>query len=266
MDILKAAKELLEAERSKRPIAPLTETYPEITSADAYAIQLEQIRQKVDAGANVKGLKIGLTSKAMQDMLGVYTPDYGFVLDTMIFKEEGLSKELFIEPKIEFEIAFFFNKELKGPNLKIEDVIDATAYVVPSIEVIDSRVADWRIKFEDTVADNGSSAGAILGEKRTLLENIEDIANISMTIRKNGELFDGATSAAVLGNPLNAVVWLANEVSAYGISIQPDMFVLSGALAKAVLFEENDHFEADFGVLGTVGVSITKEPIKNEKV
>lgn len=263
MDIQQLAAQLLQAEQTKQPIAPLTETNAGITPADAYAIQLAQIEQKKAQGATVKGLKIGLTSKAMQEMLGVYTPDYGFVLDSMVYEEtEALKPSKFIQPKVEFEIAFVFNKQLKGPNVTVEDVIAATDYVVPSVEVIDSRIADWKIKFEDTVADNGSSAGAILGSKQTKLEEIEDLTNIKMTVTKNGEFLDEATSAAVLGNPLNAIVWLANEVSAYDIAIEPGMFALSGALSKAMLFEEGDHFVADFGVLGQVAVSIAKETVE----
>lgn len=262
MEIELIAEELLKAERTKQPIAPLTETYENITVADAYAVQLAQVRQKVDAGATVKGLKIGLTSKAMQEMLNVYTPDYGFILDTMVYDEaKGLRADSFIQPKVEFEIAFVFNKALKGPNVTVQDVIDATAYVVPAVEVIDSRIENWNIKFEDTVADNGSSAGAILGEKHTALEEIEDIANISMIVMKNGEFLDEAVSSAVLGNPQNAVVWLANEVSTYGISIEPGMFVLSGALSKAVPFEAGDTFEADFGILGKVSVNILEKVV-----
>lgn len=263
MDIQLTAEQLLEAERMKQPIAPLTDTYENISIADAYAVQLAQIHQKINAGAKVKGLKIGLTSKAMQEMLNVYTPDYGFILDTMLYDETAtLSPETFIQPKVEFEIAFVFDRELKGPNITVQDVIDATAYVVPAVEVIDSRIADWNIKFEDTVADNGSSAGAILGKKHTSLKDIKDITNIPMIVKKNGEILDESTSAAVLGNPLSAVVWLVNEVSAYGISIEPGMFVLSGALSKAVPFEAGDKFEADFSVLGKVSVNIMAGVVK----
>lgn len=263
MDIQLTAEQLLEAERTKQPIAPLTDTYENISAADAYAVQLAQIHQKINAGAKIKGLKIGLTSKAMQEMLNVYTPDYGFILDTMLYDEsDALSPESFIQPKVEFEIAFVFDKELKGPNITVQDVIDATAYVVPAVEIIDSRIADWNIKFEDTVADNGSSAGAILGEKHTSLKDIKDITNIPMIVKRNGEFLDESTSAAVLGNPLNAVVWLVNEVSEYGISIEPGMFVLSGALSKAVPFEAGDKFEADFSVLGKVSVNIMAGVVK----
>lgn len=259
MDIQKLAGQLLEAEATKQAIAPLTETNPSIQPADAYTIQLHQIEQKKQQGAIVKGLKIGLTSKAMQEMLGVYTPDYGFILDTMVFQEtEPVPVERFLQPKVEFEIAFIFNKALKGPDVTVADVIDATDYVVPSVEIIDSRIADWKIKFEDTVADNGSSAGAILGQKATPLSAIEDITAIEMKVWKNGKMIDEATSAAVLGNPLNAVVWLANALSDYGVSIEPGMFALSGALSKAVPFEAGDSFEADFGVLGKVSATFAK--------
>lgn len=264
MDIQSIAEKLLQAERTKQPISPLTNTFDSITPSDAYAIQLALIQKKVQEGAVVKGLKIGLTSKAMQDMLKVYTPDYGFILNTMVYnEEEALSTHPFIQPKIEFEIAFVFKKTLQGPNVSVQDVIDATDYVVPAVEIIDSRIANWEIKFEDTVADNGSSAGAILGKKQTLLQDIEDITNIEMTIEKNGEFLDKALSSAVLGNPLNAVVWLANEVGKYGISIEPGMFVLSGALSKAVPFEEGDHFVADFGPLGKVSVNIMQKVVKS---
>ena len=148
---------------------------------------------------------------------------------------------------------------MAGANVTVEDVIEAVDYVVPAVEIIDSRIADWKIKFEDTVADNGSSAGAILGSQRTKLAEIEDITAIPMTVTKNGEWMDEATSAAVLGNPLNAVVWLAQALDEYGISIEPGMFVLAGALSKAVPFEAGDHFEADFGVLGKVSTNFAKE-------
>ncbi|SDG74011.1 2-keto-4-pentenoate hydratase [Planococcus glaciei] len=260
MNIQQIAKQLLEAERTKAPIAPLTHTYKEITPQQAYQIQLAQIEEKVQNGAAVKGLKIGLTSKAMQDMLNVHTPDYGFVLDTMLFEEGApIKAESFLQPKVEFEIAFVFKKAIVGADVTVEEVIDAIDFVVPAVEIIDSRIEDWKIRFEDTVADNGSSAGAILGSRKTALSEIPDIAAIPMTVYKNGEWLDEATSAAVLGNPLNAVVWLAQALDEYGISIEPGMFVLSGALSKAVPFEAGDRFEADFDVLGKVSMNFAKE-------
>ena len=257
MDIQAAARALQEAERTKQPIAPLTDTYEVISADDAYRIQLAQIAEKQTNGDRVKGLKIGLTSKAMQDMLGVYTPDYGFILESMVF-ERTIDVDRFIQPKVEFELAFVFKQALAG-NVTVTDVIAAVDYVVPAIEVIDSRIADWRIKFEDTVADNGSSAGAVFGDTKTKLEDIADITAIPMTASKNGEVFDTATSAAVLGNPLEAVVWLANAIREYGVMIEPGMFVLSGAVSKAVTFEAGDVFEADFGALGKVSATFAKE-------
>ena len=260
MNIQEIAQQLLEAERTKAPIAPLTTTHKEISAQQAYHIQLAGIDEKVKNGATVKGLKIGLTSKAMQDMLNVHTPDYGFVLDSMLFDEDApIAAESFLQPKVEFEIAFVFKKALAGADVTVEDVIDAVDYVVPAVEIIDSRIENWNIRFEDTVADNGSSAGAVLGSRRTALSEIADITAIPMTVTKNGEWLDEATSAAVLGNPLNAVVWLAKALDDYGISIEPGMFVLSGALSKAVPFKAGDHFEADFGILGKVSTNFAKE-------
>ncbi|MBM7609404.1 2-keto-4-pentenoate hydratase [Lysinibacillus composti] len=258
MNIQAAANALLEAERSKNPIAPFTSLSEEITVQDAYGIQLQYIQSKLDAGATLKGMKIGLTSKAMQDMLKVYTPDYGHILDTMVYEPNSkVEMDQFIQPKVEFEIAFVLNKDLKGPNVTVEDVLDATDYVVPAIEIIDSRIEDWKIKFEDTVADNGSSAGAVLGEQKTSVEGL-DLAAVEMNAYKNGELFDSATGAAVLGDPAKAVAWLANELASYDIQLGAGDFVLAGALSKAVPFNEGDEFEADFGVLGKVGISFVK--------
>lgn len=258
MNIQAAANELLEAEKTKKTIAPFTSSSEEISVEDAYAIQLQVIKSKLDDGATVKGMKIGLTSKAMQDMLKVYTPDYGHILDSMVYEANSqVDIEQFIQPKVEFEIAFVLKQDLKGPNVTVEEVLEATDYVVPAIEIIDSRIEDWKIKFEDTVADNGSSAGAVLGETKTSVKGI-DLAAVEMNAYKNGALFDTATGAAVLGDPAKAVAWLANELGQYDISLRAGDFVLAGALSKAVPFEDGDQFEADFGVLGKVGISFVK--------
>ncbi|RUL55056.1 2-keto-4-pentenoate hydratase [Lysinibacillus antri] len=261
MNIETAANALLNAEQERTTIAPFTSS-TDISAEDAYRIQLLTIERKIQQGATLKGMKIGLTSKAMQDMLNVYTPDYGHILDDMVYEEnEPIEVDKFIQPKVEFEIAFVLNQDLKGPNIIENDVLQATQYVVPAIEIIDSRIEDWKIKFEDTVADNGSSAGAVLGKKKTLLKGI-DLAAIEMKAFKNGEQFDSATGAAVLGNPVKAVVWLANELANYNISLRKGDFVLAGALSKAVPFEEGDQFSADFGVLGEVSISFAKAGVK----
>ncbi len=162
MNIQLYADYLLEAEKTKRPIEPLSATNRHLTVDEAYAIQLEQIRRKVDQGATVVGKKIGLTSAVMQEMFQVNEPDYGHLLNTMIAVDgETISLNSLIQPKLEFEIAFVLKSDLKGTNITEKDVIQATDYIVPALEVIDSRIADWKITFEDTVADNGSSSPGV---------------------------------------------------------------------------------------------------------
>lgn len=258
MDIQKAATALMEAEDLKQPIAPFTSSTEEISVEDAYNIQLFQIRQKVEKGAAIVGKKIGLTSKAMQEMLNVSEPDYGHLLDSMMYGEgETISLHKFIQPRIEFEIAFVLNKDLKGPGVTMNDVIEATEYVVPALEIIDSRIRDWQIKFEDTVADNGSSAGAIIGRTTAKLDGL-DLAAVKMTVTRNGEFLDSAAGSAVMGHPAEAVAWLANALGSYGISLHEGEVILSGALSKAVPIEDGDTFTAEFEHIGAVTATFKK--------
>ncbi|MDN3014702.1 2-keto-4-pentenoate hydratase [Paenibacillus sp. BSR1-1] len=255
MDIQKAATALLEAEIHKKPIEPFTSSPEVISVDDAYQIQLQQIRRKVENGSVIVGKKVGLTSKAMQDMFNVNQPDYGHILNDMIFDDgESIPLDRFIQPKVEFEIAFVLKKDLQGPGITLKDVIDATDYVVPALEIIDSRIKDWQIKFEDTVADNGSSAGAVIGKKTTPI-NGHDLARIGMRVYKNGEFFDSAVGAEVMGHPALAVAWLANALSSYGISLHSGEFILAGALSKAVGLEPGDTFTAEFDHLGSVSAT-----------
>src|SRR5699024_6633272 len=205
VNVQEAARRLLIAEKNKQPIEPLTDLYPEVSVDEAYYIQLQQIRNKVAKGTKVVGKKIGLTSKAMQDMFQVKEPDYGHLLDDMIYLDgDTISLDEFIEPKLEFEIAFVLKKDLQGPGITILDVMEATDYIAPAFEVIDSRIKDWKIQFEDTVADNGSSARAIIGGNPTRIEDV-DLTHIGMAVYKNGQYLDSATGAAVMGNPVRAV-------------------------------------------------------------
>lgn len=259
MDYEKIAKALLEAEKSSVPIEPLTKRYPYLTAEDAYQIQLAQVAAKIKKGAKVVGKKIGLTSAVMQEMFQVNEPDYGHLLDNMMHVDgEVLSLDSFIEPKLESEIAFVLKQDLQGPGITAADVASATAYVVPAFELIDSRIVDWNIKFADTVADNGSSARAILGGQPTPLAEV-DLAHIGMNVWKNGRQIDTAAGAAVMGNPLHAVVWLANALGRFGISLYAGEIILSGALVKAVPVQAGDTFVASFAHIGSVSVSFTKE-------
>jgi 2-keto-4-pentenoate hydratase len=258
MDIQKAATALMEAENEKEPIAPFTSSTEEISVEDAYNIQLFQIRQRIEKGAVVVGKKIGLTSKAMQEMFNVTEPDYGHLLNDMMYGDgETIRLNKFIQPRIEFEIAFVLNKDLKGPGVTMNDVIEATDYVVPALEIIDSRIKDWQIKFEDTVADNGSSAGAIIGSSTAKLDAL-DLAAVKMTVTRNGEFLDAATGSAVMGHPAQAVAWLANALGSYGISLHAGEVILSGALSKAIPIEDGDTFTAEFDQIGAVTATFKK--------
>lgn len=254
MNIKQASEALLEAEKTKKTIDAFTSHQP-LTKDEAYHIQLKTINYKVKQGSKIVGKKIGLTSEAMQEMLGVDIPDYGHLLDNMLYKEdEVISISQFIQPRVEFEIGCVLKERLQGPGVTEEDVIRATDYVVPAIEIIDSRIYDWKFKFEDTVADNGSSAGAILGESRKKISEL-DLSKVKMDVYKNDELLDTAYGSAVMGNPIKAVAWLANEVGVYDISLDADEIILTGALAKAVPIEIGDQFRAEFGNLGAVTAS-----------
>ncbi|RHW39477.1 2-keto-4-pentenoate hydratase [Lysinibacillus yapensis] len=249
------AHELLEAYKTRCPIQPLTTNYPTISVDEAYRIQLAQIESRIANGDVIVGKKIGLTSKVMQQMFNVTEPDYGHILASMVLPDgEEIAIEQMIQPKIEFEIAFVLKEDVKGPNVTEEQIVAATEYVVPAFEIIDSRIEDWKIRFEDTVADNGSSAYAILGGKPTRIEDV-DLETVGMNILKNGHFIDHAAGAAVMGNPVRAVVWLANALSRYDIGLKKGEFVLAGALTAALPVEAGDTFTADFAHLGTIQVS-----------
>jgi len=257
MNITEAVDALLRAEKTKETIDPFT-SHTAITKETAYQIQLDLIHHKVTNGAKVVGKKIGLTSKVMQEMLGVDIPDYGHLLDNMMYEEDAtISLAEFIQPKVEFEIGFVLKEKLQGPGVKVEDVIKATDYVVPTIEIIDSRIKDWKFKFEDTVADNGSSAGAIIGKTRKSLQEI-NLPDVYMSLYKNNALIDSAYGSAVMGDPIKAVAWLANEVGAYDISLDPGEVILAGALSKALPIEAGDIFKANFENLGSVSAIFKK--------
>lgn len=256
MDIQQGAQLLRLAEMNKQPIAPFTSS-TDISVDDAYRIQLLQIQEKTEAGAEIVGMKIGLTSKVMQDMFKVTTPDFGHILNTMVYvEEEPVKVSQFLQPKVEFELAFFLKSDLQGPNVSEQDVIEATEAIAPAIEIIDSRIENWQFQFQDTVADNGSSAGAVIGQMRTAVD-LQALETIELVAKRNGEVFDKGVSSAVMGNPAKAVAWLANMLSDYDITLKAGQFILAGAITAAVPFEDGDTFEADFGTYGTVRVAFS---------
>jgi 2-keto-4-pentenoate hydratase len=248
------ADELLEAERTKQGIAPITERYADLDVTDAYEIQLEVLRRKLAEGRQVIGKKVGLTSAAMQKMLGVDEPDYGHLLDDMqVADGEVVDVSSMLSPKVEAEIGFVLSKDLVGPNVTYLDVLMATKYLVPTIEIIDSRIADWKIKLVDTVADNGSSAKVVVGSKIRTIDGL-DIGSIGMTLIKNDEQIATGAGAAALGHPAHAVAWLANKLHEFGIQLKAGELILPGALSGAVSVGKGDHIVAQFGSLGSVSV------------
>lgn len=252
MDIQEIAKELLQAEVTRNPLDPLTSAYPGLSVEEAYNIQLAGVRMKVQQGRRIVGKKIGLTSKAMQDLLGVIEPDYGHLLDNMLLLEgEPCRREELIWPRVEGELAFVLNNTLKGPGVTIADVFRATEGIMPAIEIVDSRIRDWKIKLADTVADNGSSARFVLGSRLLPVKDL-DLRLIGMVLEKNGEVIGTGAGAAVWGHPAAAIAWLANKLGAFGIPLEAGEVVLSGAITAAVDATAGDVFTVSFQGLGTL--------------
>lgn len=249
------AKELLNAEETRKEVSPLTERDPSLTVEDAYKIQLETVKLKNEQGKTIIGKKVGLTSVAMQKMLNVDEPDYGHLFDDMkIENGSTIDTAEMIAPRVEAEIGFMLNEDLVGPNVTYLDVLMATEYVVPTLEIIDSRIADWKIKLIDTVADNGSSAKVVIGNRQTTPENT-DLRTAGMALYKNEELIATGAGAAALGHPAEAIAWLANKLHDYGITLKKGELILPGALSGAINVEAGDDVKADFGALGSVSVS-----------
>jgi 2-keto-4-pentenoate hydratase len=252
-----AAHALATAERDRAPIPPLRETYPDIAAGDAYEIQLINIRRRLADGATVHGHKVGLSSKAMQEMMGVDEPDYGHLLsDMQVFEDVPVSAGRYCYPRVEVEVAFVLGATLPGEGCTEDDVIAATEAVAPAIELIDSRIADWNIRIGDTIADNASSAGYVLGPDRVKPTDI-DLLTIDARLMNNGEQVAEGRSDAVLGNPVTAVAWLARKVASFGVTLEAGHVILPGSVHRAIDVVPGDDFEAVFDGLGTVRLSFT---------
>ena len=249
---------LLEAEETRNGTTPLTAIQGDFDVIKAYYVQLETIAEKVKSGRKITGKKIGLTSKAMQNLLGVNEPDYGHLLDDMVVENGGaISVKRLLQPKVEAEIAFVLKETLKGPGITPIDVLRATEYIVPSLEIVDSRIRDWKIKLADTVADNASSGLYILGGKPVKAEEV-DLEMMGMVLKKNGEVINTGVGAAALGHPASCVAWLANKLSEFDIALEAGEVILSGALSAAVNAQAGDVFTAKFAHIGQVSVHFTE--------
>jgi 2-keto-4-pentenoate hydratase len=246
------------AETRREPIPPLVDTYPGLDAADAYEIQLVNIRRRVP-DAPIVGHKVGLSSKAMQQMMGVDEPDYGHLLEDMRVDEgTPVPAARYCYPRVEVEVGFVLGADLPGEGCTEQDVVAATEAVAPSIELIDSRIRDWKISLPDTIADNASSAGFVLGETRLAPDTV-DLRAIDAVLVRNGEQVAEGRSDAVLGDPVIAVAWLARKVADFGVRLRAGHVILPGSCTRAFDARPGDEFTATFshagGVLGDVSLT-----------
>ena len=250
--------ELFQALSDRQMIDPLTEREPDITIEDAYHISLRMVDRRVEAGESIIGKKIGVTSKAVQNMLNVHQPDFGYLTDRMVFGngDEMPVSELLIQPRAEGEIAFMLKRDLFGPGISNADVLRATEAVIPCFEIVDSRIRDWKIKIQDTVADNASCGLFVLGDNAVDPRKV-DLATAGMVVEKNGELLSTGAGAAALGSPVNCVAWLANTLGRFGIPLKAGEVILSGSLVPLEPIQAGDSMRVDIGGIGSASVRFT---------
>lgn len=250
--VAEVADRLWQAEIERAPISPITDQHRDLDLAAAYAIQTHNIQRRVGDGRVVHGRKVGLTSRPMQELLGVSEPDFGVLLDDM-FVEDGdeVALETMLQPRVEAEMAFVIGHELAGPGVTTSNALTAIAGVMPAIEIVDSRIADWKIKLIDTVADNASSGKLVVGGRLTPVTGI-DLRLVGVLVTRNGTVIDTGAGAAALGHPARCVAWLANKLAAFGDGLHPGDIVLPGAVHRMVPVRPGDAFRAEFAHLGAV--------------
>ena len=242
---------LYEALVARKTIAPLTEQAPDITIEDAYQISLRMLARRTAAGEQVVGKKIGVTSKAVMDMLDVRQPDFGYLTDTMMFAtgSEVPTSSAMIQPRAEGEIAFVLKRDLEGPGVTNADVIRATDFVMPCFEIVDSRIHDWKIKIQDTVADNASCGVVVMGDRAVAPTDV-DLATCGMVVTLNGDIVSTGAGAAALGSPVNCVTWLANTLGRIGIPLKAGEVILSGSLVPLQPVKPGDNMHLAIGGIG----------------
>ena len=251
------AAELDRAEKDRVQVEHFSKRFPEMTIADGYAISRRWVADKIAAGRVVKGHKIGLTSRAMQQSSQIDEPDYGTLLDDMFFAEGDIPVERFIKPRVEVELAFVIGKRLEGPDVTIFDVLAATDYVVPAIEIIDARIEQFdrtsgaMRKVFDTISDNAANAGIVLGG-RPVKPDAVDLRWVGALLFKNGVIEESGLAAAVLNHPANGVAWLANKLAPWGERLEAGEIVLAGSFTRPTPALKGDSFHADYGPLGSI--------------
>ena len=255
-----AAERLEEAERTRVACRQFSLDYPDMTIDDAYAIQHAWMQLKLRNGRTVKGHKIGLTSKAMQRAVNIAEPDYGTLLDDMFYRDGAvIPSERFLQLKIEAELAFVLARPLSGPDCTLFDVLDATAYVTPALEILDARIQ--RIDPEtkrtrnvfDTISDNAANAALVLGGRPFKPAVIDaDMRRIGAIVSRNGEVEETGLAAGVLNHPGYGVAWLANRLHRFGVTLQPGQVILAGSFIRPIEVVKGDTIVADYGEFGTV--------------
>ncbi len=254
-DIQTCGDELYAALRERRTVPPLTSRIDGITIDDAYEISLRMVRRRLDDGERIVGKKTGVTGLPVQRMLGVHQPDFGYLTDAMQYENGAtmpISTQL-IQPRAEGEIAFVLGKDLRGPGVTASDVIAATDYVTPCFEVVDSRIDDWKIKIEDTVADNASSGLFLLGDDKADPATV-DFFTVGMVVEKNGAVLSTGAGAAALGSPANCVAWLANTLGQKGVALEAGEVILSGSLVPLEPVVAGDEMKVTIAGIGTATV------------
>jgi 2-oxo-hept-3-ene-1,7-dioate hydratase len=252
-DRKKAADILMAAEKERKQAVQLSKTWPDIAIEDSYAISTEVAKRKIAAGAKLIGHKVGLTSKAMQRSSQIDEPDYGHLLDYMMIPDGSkIAHATYCRPRVEIELAFILGRQLKGPGIGLPEVLRATEYVVPAIEIVDARLQDPR-KIFDTVADNGAAAGIVIGGRPVGPMDV-DLRWVGGIMYKNSEIEETGVAAGVLGHPALGVAWLANKLGSHGVTLEPGHLVLAGSFTRVVFAEKGDTLHADFGALGGIAV------------
>jgi 2-oxopent-4-enoate/cis-2-oxohex-4-enoate hydratase len=250
--------ELYAALRERKTVVPLTTREPSITIEDGYHISQRLLARRMADGERVIGKKIGVTSKAVQRMLDVHQPDFGWLTDKMRFEDGGempIGAQL-IQPRAEGEIAFLLARDLVGPGITVSDVLAATECVMPCFEVVDSRIAEWKIRIQDTVADNASSGLFVVGKDAVSPRKV-DLTLCGMVVEKNGEIISTGAGAAALGSPLVCVAWLANTLGAFGIPLKAGEIILSGSLVPLEPVKPGDRMSLRVGGIGGASVVFT---------
>ena len=256
--VQEAARRIHEAERTGVQIRQLSLEYPDMTIEDAYAIQRAWVVMKVAEGRTLKGHKIGLTSRAMQQSSQIDEPDYGDLLDDMFFRDgSDIPMSRFIVPRVEVELAFILGKPLRGPNCTIFDALDATEYIIPAIEIIDARIEQFDRdtkrprKVMDTISDNAANAGIVMGGRAIKPMDV-DLRWVSALLYRNGVIEESGVAAAVLNHPANGVAWLANKLAPYGTTLEAGQVILGGSFTRPTQARAGDTFHVDYGPLGSI--------------